>query len=98
VRVGEEEGTLVVVGGGTDAIESLKGLEGVHVMGHVSDVAALLALAKVCCSVLPCVAVWCSVLQCGAGCRSVVQGVAGCGRVCTSWGMSVTVMWLLCLP
>ena len=42
----------MVVGGGTDAIESLKGLEGVHVMGHVSDVAALLALAKVCCSVV----------------------------------------------
>jgi len=74
--------------------------QGVHVMGYVSDsdVAALLALAKVCCRVLKCGAGCCSVVQCGAGCCSVVQGVAGCGRVCTLWGMSVTVMWLLCLP
>ena len=38
----------------------------------------LVALKKVCCSVLQCVAVCCSVLQCVAVCCSVLQCVAVC--------------------
>jgi len=49
-RVGAEDAMLVVVGGGTADIVSLRGLEGVRVMGHVRDVDPLLAAAKLCVS------------------------------------------------
>ena len=57
--------------------------QGVHVMGYVSDsdVAALLALAKVCCSVLQRVATWCSMLQ-GVHVIAHVRAFRVCVRVC----------------
>ena len=49
-RVPADDGRLLVAGGGTDSIESLQGLEGVEVLGHVSDMDALLQQAKLCVS------------------------------------------------
>eukprot|EP00802_Teleaulax_amphioxeia_P004703 Tamp_04707.p1 GENE.Tamp_04707~~Tamp_04707.p1 ORF type:complete len:1040 (-),score=137.79 Tamp_04707:29-3148(-) len=49
-RVGPDEGFLVVVGGGTEGILALQGLDGVEVLGHMSDVETLLAKSKVCVS------------------------------------------------